>query len=243
MNPSPFCVTIGPPRFGVPYLMGSGTGARSRTVPRGTSHFTSPVSVSTASSVPQGGLLQGRSRGGKEPGSAVQTVGRALHLANRGAVRHVRLSRFQRLSRDEAGDRRQAAHVKDHPTPLRLKCDAPPIRSADHAWVLDRPSRSRRCEDAIVAMALDLVPALAPVPGAQPPSVIATERGWRQWLRLRGERLCGPASLAGHIRLWYQPFFHRENRFTGFEVEEKEKAHLGGLRDGWDVPTILPNGD
>ena len=39
------------------------------------------------------------------------------------------------------------------------------------------------------------------------------------------------------------PFFHREDRFTGFAMEEKEKAHLGGLRDGWDVPTILVNGD
>src|SRR5215216_5586389 len=150
MNTSPFCVTIGPPRFGGPHLIGSGTGARSRTVPRGTSHFTSPLSVSTASSVPQGGLLQGSSRGGNKCGNAVQAVGRALHLANLGAVRHVRLSCFQSLSRNEAGERRQVTHVKDHPTPLRLKCDAPPTRSADHAWVLDRPSQARRCEDAVV---------------------------------------------------------------------------------------------
>ena len=78
------------------------------------------------------------------------------------------LSRFQRLSRNEAGDRRQAAHVKDHPTPLRLKCDAPPIRSADNAWVLDRPSQARRCEDAVVAIALDEFLALAPVQGLSP---------------------------------------------------------------------------
>src|SRR5215204_5280604 len=103
--------------------------------------------------------------------------------------------------------------------------------------------QARRCEDAVVAMALDQFLALAPVPGAEPPSVIATERGWRQWLRPRGERLCGPTLLAGHIRVGHRPFFHREDRFTGFAVEEKEKAHLGGLRDGWDVPTILPNGD
>src|SRR5215207_37518 len=125
-----------------------------------------------------GWLVAGQLQGGKKPGSAVQAVGCALQRANLGAVRHVRLSRSQRLSRNEAGERRQVAHVKDHPTPLRLKCDAPPIRSADHAWVLDRPSQARRCEDAVVAMALDQFLALALIPGAEPPSVIATERGW-----------------------------------------------------------------
>jgi hypothetical protein len=63
MKISPPSVTIGPPRFGVLHLMGSGTGARSWIVPRGTSHFTSPVAVSTASSAPHGGLVQGSSRG------------------------------------------------------------------------------------------------------------------------------------------------------------------------------------
>jgi hypothetical protein len=49
--------------------------------------------------------------------------------------------------------------------------------------------------------------------------------------------------LAGHLRPGHRPFFHREDRFTGLAVEEEEKAHLGGLRDGRDIPTVLANGD
>ena len=166
MNTSPPWVTIGPPRFGVPHLIGNGTGARSRTVQGNLPLHLAGGGVDRQQRAP-GRLGAGQAQGGQERGHAEQAVGRALHLADRG-VRQVRPSRFQRRSRNEAGDRRQAAHVQDHPTPPRLKGDAPPIRSTGHAWVLDRPGQARRGEDAVVAVALDQLPALAPVPGTEP---------------------------------------------------------------------------
>ncbi len=65
MKYSPPSVASPPPRFGVPQSMcqGSGTGPISWIEPSGACHATLPSSRSMATSLPQGGAVQGMPRG------------------------------------------------------------------------------------------------------------------------------------------------------------------------------------
>ena len=63
MNTRPEAVTVGPPTPGVPRKNQNGNGAMSRVVPRGTLHSFAPLARSMASSVFQGGAVQGSPQG------------------------------------------------------------------------------------------------------------------------------------------------------------------------------------
>ena len=61
--------------------------------------------------------------------------------------------------------------------------------------------------------------------------------------RLGRERLRRPRLLAGHVALRHRPLFDRPQRLAGHAIEDIEEAGLARVRDGVDLPAVVPHGD
>src|SRR4051794_37485823 len=54
-----------------------------------------------------------------------------------------------------------------------------------------------------------------------------------KWRRLQREWLCRPTFFPRHIACGNGPFLRSKNRSSSHSVQDKEKPHLGNLRNRW----------
>jgi len=59
-----------------------------------------------------------------------------------------------------------------------------------------------------------------------------------QWRRLQRERLRWPCIFSGNFAFGNWPFFYGKQWRSCKAIQHKYEAHLGDLRDGWNLLSI-----